>query len=113
MPKKLKTLKQVDGKKENFKPTTLDQVWGDTGISKYNTLQETEYTERLNSYNKSDLQAHAISVGLVPVDDRDRLTQRLVKEFRKHANNYRIPQTETNVSSKISPEIKKILDEGR
>ena len=40
--KKLESLSQTHGKEE-FKPTTLDQIWGDTGISKYGTLNEDEY----------------------------------------------------------------------
>jgi hypothetical protein len=113
MSKKLKNLKQVDGKKEQFKPTTLDQLWGDTGISKYKTLDENEYSRQLVDYNKSDLQAHAISMGLVPVDDRERLTQRLIKEFRKHINNYRTPDTLSSKQGSVSDDVKRILDEGR
>ena len=34
---KLKDLNQIDAKEETGRPTTLDQIWGDTGISKYGT----------------------------------------------------------------------------
>lgn len=113
MPKKLKKLNQTHGKKEEFVPTTLDQLWGNTGVSKYQTLDETEYTNKLGSFNKSDLQAHAIEMGLVPVDDRDKLTLRLVKEFRKHINNYKVPKTSSSSNVKIPDDIRKILNEGR
>ena len=113
MPKKLTKLSQTHGKKEGFKPTTLDQIWGDTGASKYQTLDEEEYTQKLNSFNKSDLQAHAISMGLVPIDDRDKLTLRLVKDFRRHVNNYRVPKPSAPTNAKVPADIQKILNEGR
>ncbi len=43
--KKLKELKQTDGKAEPAKPTTLDQIWGNTGLTKYGTADVEEYKE--------------------------------------------------------------------
>ena len=34
---KLKELKQIDAKAEPPKPMTLDQLWGERGLTKYNT----------------------------------------------------------------------------
>ena len=80
----LKSIKQAHGKQENvkFEPRTLDQVWGDTGISKFGTLDVEEYAANLNDMNKSDLQTHATKVGLVPVDDVSLLRKRLTKELK-------------------------------
>ena len=39
----LKNLSQTHGKteeKEKYEPTTLDQVWGDEGLSVYGTMNE-------------------------------------------------------------------------
>ena len=36
----LEDLSQAHGKEEKFVPTTLDQIWGDEGLSKYGTMEE-------------------------------------------------------------------------
>ena len=110
---KLDELSQTHGKTEEFAPTTLDQVWGDTGMSKYKTLDEEEYQGSLHEMNKSDLQAHATQIGIIPIDNRDILTQRLVREFRNHINSYRAPQQSKQQNTDISPEVRRILAEGR
>ena len=114
---RLKNVKQAHGKDENvkFEPSTLDQVWGDTGLGKYNTFDLDVYKEKLDHLAKTDLQAHATKIGLVPIDNRSTLTQRLVREFKKHVNAFKpmnIKAKDRNVEH-ISPEIRKILEEGR
>ena len=80
-----KSLSQTHGKEEKkTRPTTLDQIWGDTGLSKYGTMDEAAYAEEISSMSKSDLQAHASTVGIIPIDNREMLSQRLIREFRKH-----------------------------
>ena len=86
--KDVKNLSQTHGQAEEFTPTTLDQIWGDTGLWKYNTMELGEYNEQLQEMTKTDLQAHATKIGLIPVDSREMLTQRLVREFRRHVNSY-------------------------
>jgi hypothetical protein len=110
---KLEDLNQTHGKKEEFRPTTLDQIWGDTGMSKYSTLDEDEYESSLKGMNKSDLQTHATTVGIIPIDNRDMLAQRLVREFRSHVNSYRAPRNSRQSNTSISEEARKILAEGR
>lgn len=113
MPKrknKLDSLNQIHGKIE--KPITLDQVWGDDGKSKYGTLNSDEYNKYLNDLNKSDLQSHAVKIGLVPIDDRETLIKRLKQEFKKHISQFRV-RPELNNGKKISKEVKDILAEGR
>ena len=53
---KLQGLSQAHGKDETkeFQPTTLDQVWGDTGLWKYNTMNEDEYKDQLKQMSKAD-----------------------------------------------------------
>jgi hypothetical protein len=43
----------------------------------------------LNEYNKSDLQAHAVKIGLVPIDNRENLIKRLKQEFLKHISQFK------------------------
>lgn len=113
MPKKtnkLDSLNQTHGQVES--PRTLDQVWGDEGLGKYGTLDLTEYQKYLKESTKSDLQAHAVKVGLVPVDNRETLTKRLVREFNKHVSLYRpVPKTKNDI--KLSKTAKDILAEGK
>ena len=112
MAKKLKlnALSQVHGKVEN--PITLDQVWGDTGKNKYGTLDPKEYEQKLNEYNKSDLQAHALKIGLVPIDNKENLIKRLKQEFVKNISQFKTRPNIDN-SKGNSKKIKDILAEGR
>ena len=109
----LKDLKQIDAKEEKGKPTTLDQLWGDTGLSKYGTHDPVEYKTRLKSMNRSDMQAHALSVGILPTDNHEILTARLEREFLKYTLAYNTPTENKQKTKKVSQEVMKILSEGR
>ena len=82
---------QAHGKVETYKPTTLDQLLGDDGNSKYNTLAEDKYLAKLNEMDKADLQRECIRVGLVPVDNRGTMVKRLQSQFNRHINQYKVP----------------------
>ena len=73
--KKLNNLKQTDGKDETtqFQPRTLDQVWGDDGLWKYNTLDEEEYKDQIKAMTRSDMYAHASKIGIIPTENLDQL----------------------------------------
>lgn len=112
---KKRNMKQIHGKEDsNSAPTTLDQIWGDTGLWKYSTMNLSEYNEQLQEMTKTDLQAHATKIGLIPVDSREMLTQRLVREFKRHVTSY---EDRSNAavggSKKVSNSIRRILEEGR
>ena len=108
-----KSLSQTHGKEEKrTRPTTLDQVWGDTGISKYGTMDESAYAEEISSMSKSDLQAHASTVGIIPIDNREMLSQRLMREFRKYVSSYNTP-VEKKRGVALSKAAQAILSEGR
>tara|TARA_R100000008_G_C3560293_1_gene155744 strand:- start:63 stop:446 length:384 start_codon:yes stop_codon:yes gene_type:complete len=112
--KNVKNLSQTHGKVEKFEPTTLDQIWGDDGSSMYGTMDERTYEERLDDMNLSDLQTHASRVGIIPVDNRGMLKDRLMREFRKHVLGYKKPFSDETVGEKpVDKEIAKILSEGR
>jgi hypothetical protein len=115
MPKKstkLEELSQTHGKLENIQHKTLDQIWGDNGSSKYKTLNLQDYLNYLNDMNKSDLQNHAKKIGLIPVDNRETLTKRLVSEFKKFNSLYKLPKNKED-KTELNKETKNILSEGK
>lgn len=109
----VKKMSQTHAQVEKFEPTTLDQIWGDDGTSTYGTLREEEYQNRLDDMNMSDLQSHASRVGIIPIDNRSMLKERLVREFRKHVSAYKKPVVTQDESETVDKDIMKILSEGR
>ena len=75
---KVKDMSQTHGKVEKPLYSTLEQIWGDTGLSRYGTFDENEYAQELKNMTKSDIQAHANKLGLVPIDNRTELVKRLL-----------------------------------
>lgn len=110
---KLDELSQTHGKEEKFEPTTLDQIWGDDGMSKYSTMDGVSYEEQLNNMDKADIQSHASKVSVIPVDNTELLKQKLMKEFYKHVNAFRRPTGSADSNEAPSQEIQKILGEGK
>ena len=110
---KMKSLSQTHGKKETFEPSTLDQVWGDKGDGKYETDNDVHYESSIRQKNLTDLQMHATQVGLIPVQNREVLTKRLVKEFQKHWNSYRKPLINKRNLGELPQSVKDTLAEGR
>lgn len=110
---KLKDLNQIDAKAETGKPTTLDQIWGDTGLQKYGTNNFDSYREYLRSLNRSDIQGHAMKVGILPTDNHEILVARLEREFQRHVAAYQAPSDNKQKQKKISKDVQKILSEGR
>ena len=110
--KQISELSQTHGKVEDFKPTTLDQIWGDDGLSKYQTLDEVQYRNFLSGMNRSDLHAHCSKAGIIPIDNRDLLERKLIGEFQKYVSSYRAPN-QKKIESNISKEAIEILKEGK
>lgn len=113
---KLQDAKIITGKVEKFEPTTLEQLWsGDNGTYKYKTMDAAEYEASLKEMSKADLHEHAANLLVVPVDNKEMLFRKLMKEFNAHVNQYRKPANLTTVGNniKVSPEVLKILAEGR
>ena len=111
--KKEKKMMETHAKEEKFVKTTLDQVWGDTGNTKYGTIDEAAYLNKLNGLNTTDLQAHAHMHGLVPIQDRGRLTKALVSEFRKYVSAFKVPPPPNQAPPSVSEESARTLAEGR
>lgn len=112
MAKKLKELKQIDGKQESIVPTTLEQIFGSTGEEKYGTLDQTAYESELTEMNKTDLYREAVKRGLMPTDHRQQLEKKLIKAFVEHKNAFTFRPAPVP-DKKLSKEALKILAEGR
>jgi|7_EtaG_2_1085326.scaffolds.fasta_scaffold00888_17 hypothetical protein len=116
--KKVENLTQTDGmvKGETSVPSSLDQVWGDDGTSKYKTLNLDVYERVLSNMSKSDLKAEAVRTGLLPIDNMDQLRIRLIREFRAHVSSYKRPtglKRESVDDPNLDPDVRKILSEGK
>ena len=109
----MKKKQQIDGKLEQTEPSSLAELWGSTGIEKYKTLDLSIYTTELANYNKSDLDEHAIKIGLIPVENRQLLTKRLLEAFRVHTGGYKRPKSKTTKGKLPGKEVMDILAEGR
>jgi hypothetical protein len=114
-PKKLEKLSQTHGK-EDIVPTTLEQIWGDDGLSKYGTMDIDEYSSRITDMTKSELFAHASKQGIIPIENRDQLQKRCIREFNRHIGSFSKPQALQNntlAKNELPLKVRKILDEGK
>lgn len=111
--KNVSEMSQTHGKVEKFKPTTLDQIWGNDSLSRYSTLNYEEYQRNLKAMDKSKMKEHAINLGLVPIDNLAVLQERLLTEFRAYISQYApVPDQTPENQPKASEKILKILREG-
>lgn len=114
MSKKIKN--QTNGKTVEIKkplPRSLDELWGAKGTTKYGTLELEVYEKQLKEMTKADMQSHAMKLGHAPIDDFPRLKKHLINEFLRYKATYSPrPEPKSNIKA-ISPEVKKILAEGR
>ena len=91
----------------------VEAVW-DINPCPENLIRKTAINKKaIDDMGKSDIFAHAAHVGIVPVDNRDQLTKRLIKEFQKYASAYQKPLEDKKDGPEVSPEVLKILSEGR
>jgi len=112
---KISKLKQTHAmvEKDGVVPTTLDQIWGDTGTKKYDTLDIAVYSEWLGERDRSELQTHASKIGLIPIDNMRELKKRLIREFNVHRAKYTKPNDSTEEQVSLDKEVRSILQEGR
>lgn len=109
---------QTNGKQKDWEPTFLDQILdGETGASKFGTLNEDTYKQRLDAMDRADLHEHATQVGVIPKSNRKQLKETLLKKFRQHVKAYTVPKTEQKKPNKLTKEeqeiTKKTLAEGK
>jgi hypothetical protein len=107
MPRKsktsvLKTAHTVHGKIER-KPTTIDQVLGNNGTSTYRFLKdpfsEDEYSSYIKQMGQSDLYAHCQDFGIIFLDNRRLVENKLLDLFRENRAKYRVPADATPKTS--------------
>lgn len=99
---------------EKFEPTLLEQVWGADSLSRYGTLELSEYTKRLDEMTRSDMEAHARQMGVVIVEHSPRLREKLISAFASYVSLVHKPASQQHpTSTKLSDAAKKILSEGR
>lgn len=115
MPRKKKVIIETHGKVEDekFQPTLLEQVWGQTDMSRYGTLSEAEYNQKLENMTRADLEAHARQMGVVVVEHSPRLKEKLLSEFRGYVALVRKPAEAARPTTKISDAAMRVLAEGR
>lgn len=99
--------------KESFQKTSLDQVWGDTGLGRYGTKDEDKYLASIRGLNRSDLHSHAVKMGILPIDNREILASRLIREFKKYVLSYNKPKSTPIKGKQVSGKVRSILAEGR
>lgn len=110
-----KNKKQIEatGKVETYEPTTLDQICGFNELARYGTMEQEQYSARLNDMTRTDLEAHARKMGVVIVEGTERLKGKLLSEFQSYVAMLRKPPTPPKQSVNIDPAVLKILAQGR
>jgi hypothetical protein len=108
-----KPIIETHGKVETFEPTTLEQVWGFSEMSKYETDNEETYKNKLLDMTRSDLENHARRLGVLVVESTARLRDKLIQDFRTTQSLSRKPVVAKHNDVKPSAEVLKILAEGR
>lgn len=103
---------ETHGKVESTQPTTLEQVWGFNELSRYGTLNSSEYEKQLKDMTRSDLESHARKVGVVILENSERLRGALLKEFTSYVVSLRKPAA-IQSNTQLTPEALKVLREGR
>ena len=111
---KIQDMHQTHGKVEDFTPTTLDQVWGDDGMTRYGTKSLAEYEEQINDMNKVDIMEEARRVGTILTDNTQEIRRRLIFEFEQYVGQFQpSPKIYANKPHPNDKEVNKILNEGR
>ncbi len=93
---------QTNGKDNNAvkaKPKTLDDLWG-YKMAKFPTNNLEEYRKKLSIMNKADLQAECLRIHEYPNDDRTRMEEKLLKQFRL----WTVATEQTDVQATVIPD---------
>jgi len=106
-------MQQLDGKSYNkHNVQSIDELLGETN-HRYDTHDIKAYEEKLNRMNTSDLQRHAISVQILPKENRALLIKLLLKQFQVNNSGYIKTPPTLGAEKPISQEVMDILGEGR
>jgi len=108
-------LQQLDGKLYNRKGVrSIDELL-EIHTTPYNTHDVKEYELQLDRMNTSDLQTHAVKVGVLPKEDRRILIKTLIRQFQvANSSQLNIAQPVNLIGDKkLTQETLDILAEGR
>lgn len=95
-PKKVKIeeMQAADGENvvpavETKQPRTIYEILGKKQ-HRYKTTDQEEYKTFLKSMSLAELQSHAYECGILPIDNRSQLTERLIREFCAKTSGYHV-----------------------
>jgi hypothetical protein len=124
MARKSKKVEIVDGKLEELKVSikenvtggkknvrSLDELLG-TKSTEYSHGSLDEYADKVKNMTLAELQAHAASVGILPVSDQKRLVARLINQYQKTSNKYYNTISFNTVEPKNRAALEKVLRHG-
>jgi hypothetical protein len=106
-------VEEVQAPTAKFQPTTLDQVWGFDGLSRYGTDNEDVYRKRVESMTRADLETHARQMGVVISENSLILRDKLMTDFRQNVALARRPIDGPRRPESVTEAAKKVLAEGR
>lgn len=106
---------QTHGMEENTPrgPSSLEQIWGNDGTTRYNTLDPEVYSAKIAEMTRTDLQREAQKRGIVPIEDGKRLRERLMREFKLYVGSLTMPPRPKRDQKEIPAEVLKTLREGQ
>ena len=125
MPRKstsIDSMKSADGQNVQTQPfggaRSIAEILG-TRTHKYRTTNAEQYKAEINKMSRADLQAHAYDLGILPVDSRAQLVDRLMKEFAQQTSGFKAAAVRHDGNEALlkDPEmhqkVKDILSRGR
>lgn len=139
--KNLKSLKTLDGQLKpsadqedkktpaavknapKAKIMTLNQLLGDTGLSKYGTLDMQVFEDNLDKMNYDELQDYAIDKGVKPTtfgdagQAKNRIKRALLEDFRVYTSSFNVTAAEQPKNVKkgadLLKQVQDIMRDGR
>jgi len=68
-----------------------------------------EYKAQIDQMSRTDINAHAADLGVIPVEDRGSLEKRLTDEFISHVNSFRKPLQKREEDPSLEQKVKNLL----
>lgn len=111
--KKIESLSQATGKVPTYEITNIEQIFGGSEASKFGTMDEKVFNDRLLEMTRADLENFARKHGSIIVESSERIRAELMKIFRNHVSLLQKPVSKPTSKIKIAPDVQRILNEGR
>ena len=97
-------------------PRTLDALFGDNGMSKFGTVNQEEFEDKLESLsvNKIDIEQYATNHGLRSNGNVNELKRKLLAMFQSHVNQFKNLKVVDTLPKKVNTkELRKLMADGR